>query len=606
MSQARRPLPDAPGKTSLCDGAKVGRYTVEFLAVGGMSVVYKGRCGDQVVALKEVAIDNTVEVPLLMAEKALLERLNHPGVLRFVELLVQDGFYYLATEFIEGSPMARWIDSDERASDQDVVAWGAQLAGILQYLHSCNPPIIFRDLKPGNVLVTPDGQVRLIDFGIARLHKGDRQQDTSLFGSLQTASPEHFGMSETDIRSDVYTLGMTLYLLFTGGVVRKHGFAAPSLATLRPDLASYLIEAIDRSVRVDPDMRQQSMTEFRRELLASEQPDGAEELEALPGGAPKGEQNGAPKGEPNGEPKGEPNGEPGVDQNGEPNGEQKGEPKPESGSQADSEPQLQVTGQARVAKGLDPLARRPLSQRPGLLAALLLLGCLVLGLLLKGGQVVVAAKQLESQNFPADLFAAGSVGERNLVLLGEEIGLFEVSAAQQETADERAHTIAERLNRFYREFCPLCSRSKLEPGDVRVGSHHGSTVVFYAHQHGDGVPSYGPILLATVTQKQSKELGLPPRFIAGYWRDLLRDTVQLSRGQKSAFSALGKEVEQALQRAREGLKPGEAPIDNLRAVLRQLKASEVVKLEDLYLQIPDYAPQPDEFSNLPGYQPLRL
>lgn len=560
MSAARLPLPSVPGKTYLEAGARVGKYTVEFLAAGGMSVVYRGQCGTEVVALKEVAVDNTAEVPSLMSEKALLERLDHPGLVGFIDFLIQDGFYYLVVELVEGHPMSRWIDQ-ERASDTEIVEWGCQLTETFEYLHAAKPPIIYRDLKPGNVMVTPQGQAKLIDFGIARLHKGGRHQDTSLLGSLQTASPEHYGMAETDARSDIYTLGMTLYLLFTGGAMKKQAFMISPLASVRPDLPQHIVAAIDKSVMLEPERRHQSMAEFRAAL----RPDDCQ---------------------------------------------------PEKAAVEDDDGEGPALCEATVALPhlkLESPPANPGKLRRALPALLvvLLFGVLAVGLLYRDSVRAVAtapaaAMALDEKNFPVDLFAGVTRNGNHLVMLGEEIGLFQVSDAQGETAEKRSVTIAERLNGFYRAFCPLCGGSKLEPGDIRVGSYGGSTVVFYAHQHGDEAPVTGPLLLATVTLKQAKEMGMPARFVAGYWRDLLRDTVQLSRGLASGHSALGEDVEQALLRARAMMSGDQADTHNLQAVLRNLTGSEARSLQDLYRRVPERPPAPDEFQNLGEYQPLRI
>lgn len=523
-----------------------------------MSVVYLGHHADGVVVLKEVAIDNTAEVPSLMSEKAMLERLDHPGLVSFLDFLTQDGFYYLVVERVEGSPMSRWIDS-ERASDDQIVDWGCQLTEIFEYLHAAKPPIIYRDLKPGNVMITPEGRVKLIDFGIARLHKGGRNQDTSLLGSMQTASPEHYGMSETDTRSDIYTLGMTLYLLYSGGAMKKEAFMVPPLATLRPDLPEHVAAAIDKAVRLEPEKRYQSMAEFR--LALRPEPEAGE---------------------------------------------------PDASEMDDAELPERTVALSPVRPESPRAGRRIVPKRlvPALLGLLAVL-LLTMGFLYREKLKMVAtapltARALQQKNFPVDLFAGVTRDGQHLVMVGEEIGLFQVSDAEGETGQKRSVTIAERLNKFYRSFCPLCGGSKLEPGDIRLGSYGGSTVVFYAHQHGDEPPVAGPLLLATVTLKQAKEIGTPARFVAGYWRDLLRDIVQLSRGLASDHSVLGEDVESALLRARAMLDTNEADQQNLQTVLRNLTGSEAGSLQDLYRRVPDRPPTPDTFRNLGQFEPLRL
>jgi protein kinase-like protein len=525
----------------------VGRYTLEFMALGGMSVVYRSELEGSPVVLKEVPVDNTIEVPSLMSEKSLLERLDHPGILGYRDFFSEQGYYYLVTDLIEGEPLSQRVGG-KNLSAEKVVDWGLQLCDIFEYLHRQSPPIIYRDLKPANVMVRRSDQALvLVDFGIARLHKGGREKDTTLFGSIQTASPEHYGRGETDERSDIFTLGMTLYICLTG-TSDGTGIMVRPLNEVRSDLPDSLCQAVTKAIELEPENRQQSVMELKEDLgrslglptLADERT-VALKPEVRPTRFPV------------------------------------------------WAPLLVVF--ALVVWGVSEFrSRRPpdsqVSQTPS-----------------QQGIGYGGPAELDKVNFPVDLFTAGTMEDWEVVMLGEDIGLFAIEPG----SSGRSEIIAERLNDFYRQFCPLCGKSKLEPEDIKIGHHveTNSTVLFYAHYHeGVGVAA-GPVLLATATEDEAKNLKTTPRFIVGHWRDLMRDTIQISRGLGSRNSALGEKLEDALIRAREQLEVGQVDTANLQVVLQELKGDEAFRLRHVFQSIPQQSPERDIFDSIDGFAPLR-
>ena len=201
-----------------------GKYKIlNEIGHGGMSVVYLAivERANQTWAIKEVRKNGATKDDIvqqgLVAEMNILKRLNHPHLPRIIDIIDYDDSFLIVMDYIEG------IDLDKRLRKgpqkwEDVVDWAKQLCDVFAYLHSRTPPIIYRDMKPGNVKLKPDGNVVLFDFGTAREYKSQKAgDDTTCLGTRGYASPEQYGgMGQTDARSDIYCLGATMYHLVTG------------------------------------------------------------------------------------------------------------------------------------------------------------------------------------------------------------------------------------------------------------------------------------------------------------------------------------------------------------------------------------------------------
>lgn len=202
------------------------RYKVlNLIGRGGMGAVYRvQRMSDNaILALKEMRplpnlapeeIQGNRE--LFEQEVRLLRTLHHPNIPFVVEFFEYEGRPTMVMEFVDGQTLEDILTTEKRPlSEQQIVSYGIQLCRVLHYLHSRNPPIIYRDLKPPNIMRARNGILKLIDFGVARTHKGQKRQDTIAMGSAGYAPPEQYGKAETDARSDIYALGATLYHLAT-------------------------------------------------------------------------------------------------------------------------------------------------------------------------------------------------------------------------------------------------------------------------------------------------------------------------------------------------------------------------------------------------------
>ncbi len=176
------------------------------------------RKSDGAKALLRVTKDYPEEDAL--EEAKLLNKLNHPCIPKVYFSCEQNGKKYLVREFIEGRSLFDIVSTGGALSAKDIFGIALKLSEILQYLHSQTPPVIHRDLKPQNIIVDNNGNIHLIDFGIARVHKQERRQDTSVVLTLDYASPEQYGFEQTTPLSDIYSLGVVLLFLATGRTLR--------------------------------------------------------------------------------------------------------------------------------------------------------------------------------------------------------------------------------------------------------------------------------------------------------------------------------------------------------------------------------------------------
>ncbi|HHX65840.1 MAG TPA: protein kinase [Chloroflexi bacterium] len=205
-----------------------GRYIItRLVAGGGMAWIYEveerlPNGTARVWAMKELRIDaddnHTAEESrhLFEQEANILVQLDHPNLPQVSAYFQQNGRSYLVMEFIHGESLEKRLErANAPLMESEVVDWAVQICDVLSYLHTRPRPVIFRDMKPSNVMVTPEGRAMLIDFGIARTYKSGQRRDTISMGSENYAAPEQWGKAQTDPRADIYGLGATLYHLLT-------------------------------------------------------------------------------------------------------------------------------------------------------------------------------------------------------------------------------------------------------------------------------------------------------------------------------------------------------------------------------------------------------
>ncbi len=255
------------------------RYVIaEKLGQGGMGAVYRAsdrRLSTINWAIKEMS-QSAITGPLerqqareaFRHEAEMLAALNHPNLPRVTDHFEQDGKAYLVMEYVPGETLHTFLVREGLPQPQQrVFEWFRQLAEVLEYLHSQDSPIIFRDLKPANIMLTPHGQVKLIDFGIARLFKPGQAKDTQAFGTVGYSAPEQYGRGQTDARSDIYSLGVLLHQLLTGYDPTLTPFRLPPASQVSPNVPRPLSDVIAAATDSDPGRRFISMRAFRDALF---------------------------------------------------------------------------------------------------------------------------------------------------------------------------------------------------------------------------------------------------------------------------------------------------------------------------------------------------
>ncbi len=258
-----------------------GKYRIkQVIGQGGMSVVYLAvnERANKIWAVKEVRkdFDDKTASNALAAELDMLKRLKHPGLPDIVDVIDTPGSTLIVMEYIEGVSLQQVLSSCRQqypltygAQDpEDVLRWAKELCDVLGYLHTQNPPVIYRDMKPSNIMLKPDGSLKLIDFGASRESKQYGDSDTVWLGTKGYAAPEQFGgMGQTDARTDIYGLGATMYHLLTGFSPAETNLEVRPLGEIKPELAGTDLERIvARCCQRRREDRYQSCAELAYEL----------------------------------------------------------------------------------------------------------------------------------------------------------------------------------------------------------------------------------------------------------------------------------------------------------------------------------------------------
>lgn len=240
---------------------------------GGMSTVWLAlnEKANKQWAIKEVrkSSRNGAEIikQNLITETKILTRLNHPNLPSIVDIIDRDDTYLIIMDYVEGRTLKDLVDDKGALPQRDVIDYAIQLCSVLEYLHSRKPPIIYRDMKPANIMLKPNGEVVLIDFGTAREFKEGQENDTTSLGTKGYAAPEQYGGNgQTDPRTDIYNLGATIYHLVTGKNPTKPPYEMRPIREWDPALSSGLESIVLKCIETDPEQRYQTAEDLRYAL----------------------------------------------------------------------------------------------------------------------------------------------------------------------------------------------------------------------------------------------------------------------------------------------------------------------------------------------------
>ena len=251
-----------------------GRYRILAKAgEGGFGVVYKARdtkARGRLVAIKQIDLGALSPRQIIEAtdsynrEVTILSRLEHGSLPRIYDHFTDPTNWYLVMQYIEGETLDEYLKKKGQLSAREACAIGIQLSQVLAYLHMRRPPVIFRDVKPANIMRTRRGRLHLIDFGIARRFSSEKTRDTGPLGSPGYAAPEQYGRAQSTEQTDIYGLGATLQTLLTGREPLDDEPVAASVPSDRKTLR--LQQLLDTMQAENAAARPRSMREVRERL----------------------------------------------------------------------------------------------------------------------------------------------------------------------------------------------------------------------------------------------------------------------------------------------------------------------------------------------------
>ncbi len=258
-----------------------GRYHIlEPIGHGGMGAIY---LAEHTVLRGQVAVKEMVDtfadateraqaIAQFQSEARLLYTLKHPNLPRVFEYFEDGGCHYLVMDYIEGETLAKILErTPEALPEAQVLDWAGQICDVLAYLHNHKPPIIFRDLKPSNIMRDTNGTIKLIDFGIARIFNPGKHTDTLKMGTPGYAPPEQYGgAGQTLPQSDIYALGATLYQLLTHSDPSIQPFEFPPIRTVNPAVSLSTEAVLVKALQSNIALRYQTAEEMKRAILAGD------------------------------------------------------------------------------------------------------------------------------------------------------------------------------------------------------------------------------------------------------------------------------------------------------------------------------------------------
>lgn len=250
------------------------KYRVlDVVGHGGMSTVYLARNekANKSWAIKEVLKQGQEDLEIkknsLIAETEMLKKLNHPNLPAIIDVIETEDTFLVVMDYIEGNDLGDIIDEFGAQPQDKVIEWAKQICDVLSYLHTRTPVIIYRDLKPANIMLKPDGNITLIDFGTAREAEVKDVANTVSLGTKGYAAPEQFGDgARADARTDIYCFGATIYHLVTGHSPAEEPYIIEPITNINPSLSGGLEKIILKCTKPNPAERYQSCEELAYDL----------------------------------------------------------------------------------------------------------------------------------------------------------------------------------------------------------------------------------------------------------------------------------------------------------------------------------------------------
>ncbi len=251
------------------------RYEIlAILGRGGMGRVYKVADrfqGGKILAAKELLAGNLAEkahetLSQFQTEARILTRLTHPNLPKVYDYFSYPGRYYIIMEYVKGKTLEKILGArkGKPVDERQALSWALQICKTMHFLTVQRPPVVFRDLKPANIMIDQKSRVKLIDFGIARFFKEAKSEDTFVYGTPGYAAPEQYGTGQTDVRSDIFSLGATLHHCLTGRNPSEHPLDFPDPRSLNPKLSKGTAEIISKALQQEKEKRFQSALEMKQ------------------------------------------------------------------------------------------------------------------------------------------------------------------------------------------------------------------------------------------------------------------------------------------------------------------------------------------------------
>lgn len=253
---------------------------IKTLGKGGMGVVYlcKNTMLGNLWAIKEVT-KNSKHIDIL-TEAIILKNLNHPGIRRIIDIFYASNNLYMVQDYVDGQTLKEYVMANGRIETKKICQITSNLCDIVGYLHNQNPAIIYRDIKPSNIMITPSEKVVLIDFGISKVYKSDTEKDTMSAGSNGYAAPEQYGSGKCCAQTDIYGIGMLIYFMVKGRT--PYTGIEPLLdENYETYINDHLKKIVQKCVKIDINDRYTSVEVLKKEILKVAKEDSCEKVALL-------------------------------------------------------------------------------------------------------------------------------------------------------------------------------------------------------------------------------------------------------------------------------------------------------------------------------------